>query len=105
MKRVLVRFLLKGSSHNLDVLMTETEAKDLINKWKGSASPSEQRLAGYDAEQDRYWSIAHSEISSIFTINPERVAEEARRVAAQRDQQRYYPRSVDAAPLSVPYQG
>lgn len=123
MKRLLVRLLFKSSPHHLDVVMTEDEATKFINQWKlesDARMSSLPHVGGYDQEQDRHWSVKRDDISAIFTINPEKVAADQKKLEEEKRKQEYerYQQQVaaqqqvaphgvrrDPPPLYPPYQG
>lgn len=102
MKRLLVRFLMKNSSHILDVVMTETEAKDILSRWKG---PNIKQLTGYDKELDHHWIVCVDEIAVIFTMDFDKMLEEKRRVEYQQAAAKGYSRPQEQPPLYPPFQG
>lgn len=107
MKRVIVRFLLRNSSHTLDVVVSEAEAKDLIRKWK-EAGKAPLTFDGHDKDQERNWSIRCDEISTIFTLDYDRILEDNRRRMEAQSQQplvhQTYARPSDP-PTPPPYHG
>lgn len=103
MKRLQVRFLIKGSNHIFAVVMSEAEAKDNINKWK---TASHKILEGYDKEFDLQWTVRCDDVAVVYTMDYDKLLEQKRQLEYQQAAQaKSYARPNEAAPLYPPYQG
>lgn len=68
MRNLVARILFRGSPHVLEIMVTEKESKELMERYRSEAH---QFIHGYDEKGRRHYTINCSEIAGIFTIDLE----------------------------------